>query len=90
MSALGKLRCGKGRSSEGPVWAAVPVVQRVGAARMNAGLTRLPKARASLDHSFLELDKNTAERVVRPVTRRLFRSLLGDHFRFDDLICKHG
>lgn len=51
---------------------AVPVVQRVGTSRINAALTGLLKARACLDHSFLELDKKTAERVVRPVTRRLF------------------
>jgi transposase len=31
-------------------------------------LTRLPKARPYLDHGFLELDNNTAERAVRPVT----------------------
>ena len=31
-------------------------------------LTRLPKARPCLDHGFLELDNNTAERAVRPVT----------------------
>lgn len=31
-------------------------------------LTRLPKARPYLDHGFLELDNNTAERGIRPVT----------------------
>ena len=31
-------------------------------------LTRLPKARPYLDRGFLELDNNTAERAVRPVT----------------------
>ncbi len=31
-------------------------------------LTRLPKAQPYLDHGFLELDNNTAERAVRPVT----------------------
>jgi transposase len=31
-------------------------------------LTRLPKARPYLDHGFLEMDNNTAERAVRPVT----------------------
>ena len=31
-------------------------------------LKRLPKARPYLDHGFLELDNNTAERAVRPVT----------------------
>jgi hypothetical protein len=31
-------------------------------------LTRLPKARPYLDHGVLELDNNTAERAVRPVT----------------------
>jgi transposase len=31
-------------------------------------LTRLPKARPYLDHGFLELDNNTAERAVRLVT----------------------
>ena len=31
-------------------------------------LTRLPKARPYLDHGFLELDNNTAECAVRPVT----------------------
>lgn len=31
-------------------------------------LTRLPKARPYLDHGILELDNNTAERAVRPVT----------------------
>jgi transposase len=31
-------------------------------------LARLPKARPYLDHGFLELDNNTAERAVRPVT----------------------
>ena len=31
-------------------------------------LTRLPKARPYLDHGFLELDNNTAERAVRPIT----------------------
>ena len=31
-------------------------------------LTRIPKARPYLDHGFLELDNNTAERAVRPVT----------------------
>ncbi|MDA9948082.1 IS66 family transposase [Paracoccaceae bacterium] len=30
-------------------------------------LARLPKARPYLDHEFLELDNNTAERAVRPV-----------------------
>lgn len=30
-------------------------------------LARLPKARPYLDHGFLELDNNTAERAVRPV-----------------------
>jgi transposase len=30
--------------------------------------TRLPKARPYLDHGFLELDNNTAEHAVRPVT----------------------
>lgn len=30
-------------------------------------LTRLPKARAYLDHGFLELDNNTAERAIKPV-----------------------
>ena len=31
-------------------------------------LTRLPKARPYLDHGVLDLDNNTAERAVRPVT----------------------
>lgn len=31
-------------------------------------LARMPKARPYLDHGFLELDNNTAERAVRPVT----------------------
>jgi hypothetical protein len=31
-------------------------------------LTRFPKARTYLDHGVLELDNNTAERAVRPVT----------------------
>jgi transposase len=31
-------------------------------------LTCLPKARPYLDHGVLELDNNTAERTVRPVT----------------------
>ncbi len=31
-------------------------------------LTRLPKARPYLDHGILELDNNTAERAIRPVT----------------------
>ena len=31
-------------------------------------LTRLPKARPYLDYGFLELDNNTAERAIRPVT----------------------
>jgi transposase len=31
-------------------------------------LTRLPKARPYLDNGVLELDNNTAERAVRPVT----------------------
>ncbi|MGB0903059.1 IS66 family transposase [Halocynthiibacter sp.] len=31
-------------------------------------LKRLPKARPYLEHGFLELDNNTAERAVRPVT----------------------
>jgi transposase len=31
-------------------------------------LARVPKARPYLDHGFLELDNNTAERAVRPVT----------------------
>ena len=31
-------------------------------------LARIPKARPYLDHGFLELDNNTAERAVRPVT----------------------
>jgi transposase len=31
-------------------------------------LTRLPKVRPYLDHGGLELDNNTAERAVRPVT----------------------
>ena len=31
-------------------------------------LARSPKARPYLDHRFLELDNNTAERAVRPVT----------------------
>ena len=31
-------------------------------------LARLPKARPYLDHGFLELDNNTAENAVRPVT----------------------
>lgn len=31
-------------------------------------LTRLPKARPYLEYGFLELDNNTAERAVRPVT----------------------
>lgn len=31
-------------------------------------LTRLPKARLYLDYGFLELDNNTAERAIRPVT----------------------
>ena len=31
-------------------------------------LARLPKARPYLDNGFLELDNNTAERAVRPVT----------------------
>jgi transposase len=31
-------------------------------------LTRLPKARPYLDHGFLEMDNNTAERGIRPVT----------------------
>lgn len=31
-------------------------------------ITRLPKARLYLDHGVLELDNNTAERAVRPVT----------------------
>ena len=31
-------------------------------------LTRLPKARPYLDYGFLELDNNTAERGIRPVT----------------------
>ena len=30
-------------------------------------LARLPKARAYLDNGFLEIDKNTAERAVRPI-----------------------
>ena len=31
-------------------------------------LARIPKARPYLDHGFLKLDNNTAERAVRPVT----------------------
>ena len=31
-------------------------------------LTRLPKARPYLEYGFLELDNNTAERAVRPIT----------------------
>jgi len=31
-------------------------------------LTRLPKARPYLDYGFLELDNNTAERAIRPIT----------------------
>ena len=31
-------------------------------------LTRLPKARPRLEYGFLELDNNTAERTIRPVT----------------------
>ena len=31
-------------------------------------LTRLPKARPCLEYGFLELDNNTAERAIRPVT----------------------
>lgn len=31
-------------------------------------LTRLPKARSYLEYGFLELDNNTAERTIRPVT----------------------
>jgi transposase len=31
-------------------------------------LTRLPKARPYLDYGFLELDNNTAECAIRPVT----------------------
>ena len=31
-------------------------------------LARMPKARPYLDNGFLELDNNTAERAVRPVT----------------------
>jgi len=34
-------------------------------------LTRLPKARPYLDHGFLEMDNNTAELAVRPVTKRV-------------------
>ena len=32
-------------------------------------LARLPKARPYLDHGFLELDNNTAERAIRPATQ---------------------
>jgi len=32
-------------------------------------LGRLPKARAYLDHGYLELDNNAAERAVKPVAR---------------------
>jgi transposase len=35
---------------------------------MRYALTRLPKARPYLDHGFLELDNNTTERALRPVT----------------------
>lgn len=31
-------------------------------------LTRMPKARVYLDHGVLELDNNTAERAIRPIT----------------------
>ena len=31
-------------------------------------LSRMPKARAYLDHGILELDNNTAERAIRPIT----------------------
>jgi transposase len=31
-------------------------------------LSRMPKARKYLDHGFLEMDNNTAERAIRPVT----------------------
>jgi len=34
-------------------------------------LTRLPKARPYLDHGFLELDNNTAERAMRSVAKRV-------------------
>jgi transposase len=35
---------------------------------INYALKRMPKARPYLDHGILELDNNTAERAIRPVT----------------------